>query len=808
VNACRHGSGIARRIVTRFIQLLGLPMTRKLGRFQHILSALAVLLVVISSRPFAADASETRPAPKSAKIQSPIGRKIENFTLRDFRGKETSFDDFKDAPVVVVAFLGTECPLVNLYAGRLNDLAKKYADKGVATIVINSNVQDSITEIAHWNDKHKLDIPVLKDAGNAIADKFGAVRTPEFFVLDRDRVIRYWGRFDDQYGIGYQRPEPTAKFLEAALEEVRAGKAVTRELTESIGCYIGRVKKPDETSEVTYSNQIARIFQKNCVECHREGEIGPFTLTSYEEAQGWAEMIDEVVREERMPPWHASSEHGKFRNDPRLSDEDKQLIHRWVNAGAPEGDKKQLPEPRKFAEGWRIGKPDVIVKINEKPFKVPAKGTVGYQYILVDPGFKEDKWILGAECKPGNAAVVHHIVTFVQTPDASKIGDDRSEDGPAKRLGTIESDWLAAYAPGSPPMKLPQGLAKFVPAGSKFVFQMHYTPNGTATTDVSEMGLIFADPAKVKKEVGTWRAVNPRFRIPPGAANHEVQAEHTFHKDTLLLAMFPHMHLRGKAFRYEAKFPDGRRQVLLDVPRYDFGWQNSYVPESPVLMPAGTKLLCTAHFDNSENNLSNPDPKATVTWGDQTWEEMMIGYFSMILVDQDLTKTPRDQSRVDRFRDDVKKTGAVKLSDETKKLAAEALESDEKLAEFRAALETLVPQLDRIDVTTVADGTLTIRRVSQSQDPLRKAVGNVALPAAKLAVAEYATRDKPTIHGDLSKEKAPDLVFAARMMASSAHIPVTIDGAKGTINFWSMERDAFPKEAIAILKEAAAALAK
>jgi peroxiredoxin/mono/diheme cytochrome c family protein len=779
------------------------PVCRHLKLFPF-----AILMVGLLVSPSAAETPEARASTKTAASQSPIGRKIEDFTLRDFRGKETSLNDFKDAPQIVVAFLGTECPLVNLYAGRLNALAKKHADKGVVTLVVNSNVQDSITEIAHWNDKHKLEIPVLKDAGNAIADKFGAVRTPEFFVLDRDRVIRYWGRFDDQYGIGYQRPEPTEKFLEAALEEVIAGKPVTRDLTESIGCYIGRVKKPDETSEVTYSNQIARIFQKNCVECHREGEIGPFTLTNYEDAQGWAEMIDEVVREQRMPPWHASSEHGKFRNDPRLSEEDKQLIHRWVEAGAPEGDRKQLPEPRKFTEGWRIGKPDMIVKINEKPFKVPAQGKVDYQYMVVDPGFKEDKWILGAECKPGNAAVVHHIVTFVQPPDAGKFGEDRSEHGPAKRLGTIESDWLAAYAPGSPPMKFPQGLAKFIPAGSKLVFQMHYTPNGTATTDVSEMGLIFADPAKVKKEVGTWRAVNPRFRIPPGAANHEVKAEHTFAKDTLLLAMFPHMHLRGKSFRYEATFPDGRKQVLLDVPRYDFGWQNSYVPERPVLMPAGTKLLCTAHFDNSENNLSNPDPKAAVTWGDQTWEEMMIGYFSMILVDQDLIKHPRGQSRVDRFREEVKKTGAAKLNEETKKLAAEALESDEKLAEFRAALEKLVPQLDRIDVTTAADGTLTIRRVSQPQDPLRKAVGNVALPAAKLAVAEYATRDKPTIHGDLSKEKAPDLVFAARMMASSAHVPVTIEGAKGTVNFWSMEQNAFPEESIAILKEAAEVLTK
>lgn len=745
---------------------------------------------------------------KATAAVSPIGRKIDNFTLRDFRGKETSLDEFKDAKAVVVAFLGTECPLVNLYAGRLNALAKEYSKWGVATIVVNANVQDSIAEIAHWNEKHKLDLPVLKDAGNAVADKFGAVRTPEFFVLDGDRTVRYWGRFDDQYGIGYQRPEPTEKFVQAALDEVLAGKAVSRELTESIGCYIGRVKKPDETSDVTYAKQISRIFQKSCVECHREGEIAPFALTSYDEARGWAEMIDEVVRDERMPPWHASAEHGKFRNDPRLSDEEKQVIHRWVEAGAPLGDPKDLPEPPKFAAGWRIGTPDTVLKINAKPFKVPARGTVSYQYLVVDPGFKEDKWIQAAECKPGNPSVVHHIVTFVQPPDAGPPDEDHPAGRPRRAVGTIESDWLSAYAPGSPPIKLPQGLAKFVPAGSKLVFQMHYTPNGTATTDVSEIGLIFADPAKVRKEVGTWRAANPQFAIPPGAENYEVKAEHTFRKDTLLLAMFPHMHLRGKSFRYEAEFPDGRRQVLLDVPRYDFGWQNSYVPEQPVLMPAGSKLHCTAHFDNSENNLSNPDPTATVTWGDQTWEEMMIGYFSMILVDQDLTKEPKGKSRAARFHEAVKQSGGVKLGDDARRLAAEALESDEKLHALRVALEKTVPQLDRIDVTTVAGDTLTIRRVSVLPDPLKKTLSAVSLPSAKLALADYAAGAKLTVHGDLSKEKAPDLVFAARMMSSSVHVPIALDGAKGTVNFWSMEREAFPEEAVAILREAAAAMVK
>lgn len=745
-------------------------------------------------------------AKEDAPANLPIGRKIDNFTLHDFRGKETSLDEFKKAPAVVVAFLGTECPLVNLYTGRLSELAARYAKQGVATIIVNANVQDSITEIAAWNNRHKLDLPVLKDVGNVVADRFGAVRTPEFYVLDSERIVRYWGPYDDQYGIGYQRPEPTKKYVEEALDAVLANKKVVTPLVESIGCYIGRVREVDEQSDVTYSKQISRILQKRCVECHREGEIAPFALTKYEEVHGWAEMIDEVVNQQRMPPWHASAEHGKFRNDPRLSDEEKQLIHRWVEAGAPQGDPKDLPEPRKFTEGWRIPQPDVVIKINEKPFKVPARGEVKYQYLVVDPGFTEDKWIKAAECKPGNRSVVHHIIAFVRPPNAGAPDDDHPAGRPRGRLGTIESDWLAAYAPGAPPMNLPLGLAKFVPAGSKLVLQMHYTPTGTATTDVSELGLVFADPATVKKEVGTWRAVNPGFTIPPGAKNHEVQAEHVFRKDTLLLAMFPHMHLRGKSFRYEAIYEDGRREVLLDVPRYDFGWQNSYVPAQPVLMPAGAKLLCTAHFDNSEDNLSNPDPTDTVRWGDQTWEEMMIGYFSMILVDQDLTKNPKGKSRVARFVEEVKKSGPPHAGDALKTKAADALDSYEKLVAFMAELEKVVPQVDRIDVSTVDDDKLTIRLASQSAEIARRVGAKVSLPAAKLALADYAKNEKLTVHGDLSREKAPDLAFAARMMGSSVHIPITLDGAKGTVNVWSLERDAFPDEAVALLKEAVAAM--
>ncbi|MCH8043997.1 MAG: redoxin domain-containing protein [Planctomycetes bacterium] len=568
-------------------------------------------------------------AQDETRAKTPIGHKISAFKLKDYLGKTWALDDFKDSKLMVVAFLGNECPLAQFYATRLGEYEVKLKEKGVALIAINSNQQDSLAEMAHYAKKHKIEFPLLKDPGNVVADDFHADRTPEVFVLDSKRVIRYWGRIDDQFRIGsIQRAKVSSHDMMDAVEELLAGKKVSTPVTECDGCHIGRVfKKQNLNSDITYSKQISRILQKSCVECHREGEIAPFTLTKYDDVVGWAEMIDEVVHEQRMPPWSASGKYGKFANDPRLSADEKKLIHRWVLAGAPQGDPKDLPEPREFVKGWRIGKPDDIIYMRDKPFSVKARGEVRYQYFVVDPGWKEDKWIKAAECRPGNRKVVHHIIVAVA---GKRFGRFKAHG--------VTSDWITAMAPGSSPLILDDGFAKFVPAGSKLLFQLHYTPIGTPQTDRSSVGFIFADPKSVKKVVGTRAAVNNRFVIPAGANNYRVNSSFTFREDTLLLALFPHMHLRGKSFRYTAVYPDKSEEILLDVPRYDFNWQIGLKLIEPKVMPAGTTLRCVAHFDNSEDNLANPDPTKTVRWGDQTWDEMMIGYFDMALVDQDLTK--------------------------------------------------------------------------------------------------------------------------------------------------------------------------
>ncbi len=558
----------------------------------------------------------------AAESTDSIGRKIDGFSLRDFRGKTHDLADLGDKQLVVVAFVGCECPLAKQYAPRLKKLSAEYGPRGVAFLGIDSNSQDTVTELAAYARIHEIEFPLLKDPGNTVADQFGAKRTPEVFVLDRDRTVCYQGRIDDQYVVGRQRSEPTRRDLAAALDELLEDKPVRVAKTEAAGCHIGRVPARREGGEVTYSNQIARLLQQRCVECHRAGEIAPFPLTDYAEVVGWAETMQEVVHQGRMPPWFANPEYGKFANDARLTGDEKRLLGDWIAAGCPEGDPAQLPPPRQFTVGWQIPQPDQVIYIREEPVTVQAEGTVAYQYYTVDPGFTEDKWIKAAECRPDNRGVVHHIVAFF-VPPGEKVRDG------LQRV-------MVGYAPGMPPVSFGEGAAMFVPAGARVIFQMHYTPNGSEQKDRSSMGLVFADPATVKQRVGGGAAANRFFQIPPGDGNYEVRSHHRFDKDVRLLTLTPHMHLRGKSFRYEAEYPDGKREVLLDIPHYDFNWQLRYRLAEPKLLPQGTRLECTAHFDNSADNLANPDPTTAVRWGDQTWEEMMIGYFSTLPVESDV----------------------------------------------------------------------------------------------------------------------------------------------------------------------------
>ena len=543
-----------------------------------------------------------------------------SFELSTLDGSLVAIDKSPDVRATVVCFLGAECPLVQLYSPRLAAFANQFAAQGVRFVAVNSNRQDTVDDIRNYLSKHPLPFPYVRDEGNVVAEQFAATRTPEVFVLNSEMEIIYRGRIDDQYEPGINRPAATHNDLRNAIEQALAGQPVAVANTSAVGCMIGKVRRPvtpptETTAQVTYCDQVVRVLQKHCIECHRAGEIGPFALDSYEEAVGWADTSLEVIDNGRMPPWHASSEHGSFANARDMSAADKEIIRQWIAAGMPKGDESQMAEPAKFASLWADGqKPDLEIAMRAEPYKVPAEGTVEYQYFVIDPGFTEEKWVKAAQVIPGNRSVVHHAIVFIRPPD----------DQPFRGVG-----WLTAYVPGQRMIPMPPGHARRVPAGSRLVFQMHYTTNGTEQEDLSKVGVIFADPKDVTDEVITLIGIDQEFEIPPQAANHDVKGRvRWMPKDGKLLAIAPHMHVRGKSFELSAEKQDGST-MLLNVPQYDFNWQHSYVLSQPVPLADITNLNFTATFDNSEKNPFNPDPTQWVNWGDQTWEEMAVVFLEV-----------------------------------------------------------------------------------------------------------------------------------------------------------------------------------
>jgi len=375
---------------------------------------------------------------------------------------------------------------------------------------------------------------------------------------------------------------------------------------------------PSKTT-VTFSKDVAPILYNKCIECHRAGEIAPMSLLSYQEVRPWAKSIRQRVADRSMPPWSADPHVGKFSNDPSLSQKEIDTIVSWVDAGAPKGEDKDMPATPKFTQGWTIGKPDVVLTMQEE-YAIPADGTIPYLYFTIPTGFTEDKWVQAMEIRPGNRGVVHHVIAFVQEAGAARRGNagGEAQQGRGQLGGITPNKTGVTFAPGT---------ARLIKAGSSIVFQLHYTTNGEATKDRTSIGLVFSKEPPVKTVV-TGNALNARFVIPAGDGNHEVKSSTTFKEDVHITSFMPHMHFRGKDFIYTAVFPDGHSEVLLNVPKYDFNWQLTYVLEKPIALPKGTRLDCVAHFDNSTKNKYNPDPSKEVRWGDQTWEEMMIGWFS------------------------------------------------------------------------------------------------------------------------------------------------------------------------------------
>ncbi|MEO2032236.1 MAG: redoxin domain-containing protein [Planctomycetaceae bacterium] len=539
------------------------------------------------------------------------------FELADVTGTPFVLAPGTDSKLTVVCFLGTECPLARLYGPRLSRLAREFADAGVQFIGINSNRQDSMTDIREYVRNYDIEFPVMRDVANNVADRYLATRTPEVYVLDSGLNVLYRGRIDDQYAPGVSRRKPDRQDLRRALTELLAGTPVTIARTEAAGCLIGRVRQREQPIDnaVTFAEHVVPVLHRHCIECHRAGEIGPFGMERYDEVAGWADTMLETIDDGRMPPWHADPLHGEFRNTRTMAEADKQVLRDWIAGGLAKGDLSTVPEPPPVVDGWQLLKePDVVLEMRARPFVVAAEGTVEYQYFVVDPGFKEDKWILDAQVMPGNRSVVHHIIVFIRAPKLSQ---------------TSGVGWLTAYVPGARQIELPKGRARLVPAGSKFVFQMHYTPTGRQQEDISSLGLVFADESSVTHEVYTIAGLDQEFEIPPGEPCHVVEGHvGRLPQDAELLGIAPHMHYRGKSFRlWNGRGDDA--EVLLNVPKYDFNWQHIYQLKKPLPLNDIEQLRFSVAFDNSDSNPVNPDSSRWVSWGDQSWEEMAVAFFDV-----------------------------------------------------------------------------------------------------------------------------------------------------------------------------------
>lgn len=604
--------------------------------------SLAALVAALVALPAALAAEPIKPAKISEKV--PPGDQ-----LRDLRGNRRALDGFAKNKAIVLVFVGADCPVSNLYLPGVVEMEKRYRSKGVQFLAVYPNEADDPDRAAgHAYDR---DVPflVLKDYGQKLADAVGVTRVPSAAILDGGLVLRYRGRIDDQYGVAAKRPKATRNDLAEALDELLAGKAVSTPETEADGCLIGRTGRKLDKANVTFTKDVAPILQGRCEGCHRQGQAAPFTLSGFEDAVKHADMIREVTAQRRMPPWQADTRFGKFTQDPHLNRSEIDTIAAWVTAGKPRGDDKDLPKPATWAKGWVHGQPDQVFTMPDE-YEVPADGVLPYKNWIIETKFTEDKWVKIAEARPGAPEVVHHVVAYIQRDGSNN---------PIAADGNLAI--LVGWAPGDLGLVCPPDTALRVPKGAKLRLEMHYTPNGKKVKDRSSIGIQFASKPP-RYELLLSEFANMGFEVPANDPHHKAEATMRIRADARLVSLTPHMHWRGKAYHYEVVYPDGKKETLLSVPRWDFNWQHTYRFAEPVKLPKGSKLHAVAHWDNSSLNPLNPDPTKPVRFGLQTWDEMMVGFAAFVWENPEtaaeLAKNPpsfADQifDRIDTNGDDV-----------------------------------------------------------------------------------------------------------------------------------------------------------
>lgn len=559
------------------------------------------------------------------------------FDLADLKGQVHALSQNDRRRVRVFVFLSTTCPIANGYTQELNRQAKAVPE-GVDYYGVLSEPDVSRADAAKHFREYRADFPVLFDASGLLATTLSPTHVPEAFVVDAEGRIAYRGAIDNAYeSLGRRRPNVEKAYLKDALLAVSQGRAVEPRRIEPVGCLFSQPRPIDTTSDVTFTRDVAPILQARCMNCHRPGQAAPFPLTKYSEAVPHADMIVEVTQQRLMPPW-IPGEAGthRFVGERRLTDRELAILKAWHRAGCPEGDAADLPPSPEFAEGWQLGEPDLIVRM-QQPFSVPADGPDLLQNFVIPIEIPEDKLVAAVEFHPGNKRVVHHAVLFLDDKgQARKLDEATPEPGYGNfgGPGFLPSGALGGWSVGNTARRLPNEMGRYLKRGSDLVVQMHYHPTGKPEVDQSELGIYFVpkpvseslqEPGKL---VGSIWLANYEMDIAPGVSDYMRSTEYTLPREVTMVGVVPHMHLLGKSMRVTATLPDGTKQTLIDVPEWNYNWQDEYYFERPFVLPAQTRLHVTAVFDNSAENPSNPSsPPKRVTWGDETTDEMLFCFF-------------------------------------------------------------------------------------------------------------------------------------------------------------------------------------
>lgn len=540
----------------------------------------------------------------------------DNFRLTDHQGVSHELYYLSDMKAVVLLAQGNGCDVSRQAATTVQALQGKYESQGVTFLAINSNLNDSLAAVSKEATQAGIKLPIMLDSAQLVGEALNLTNNGEVLVLSpKGWKIAYRGG---------------ANGVAGALDAVIAGKPAAAATTAATGCAIKMPERDKRSAhaKISYEKEIAPLLLDKCVVCHREGGIGPWQMTNYDMIRGFSPMIREVVRTQRMPPWHADPHYSVFSNDRGLTPAQAKTLVHWIEAGSPRGTGKDpLLGQKKDWPKWALGEPDLVVEL--PPFTVPTTGTIPYQNVKIDNPLDHDVWVRAVDFLPGQRAVLHHII-------ATAGGETR---------GTIS---LNNYVPGAEPLEVPKDNGILLPAKSKLHFQVHYTPNGQALTDVTRMGLYFMKDAPTYN-FRSMIFINLKLKIPANTKIHTEVAERKFNEDAVIYSLHPHAHFRGKSSSFVAHYPDGREEMLLNVPVYDFNWQSTYDLAKPLTVPAGTRIVYTQVFDNSTQNKANPDANREITWGEQTWDEMVFGVIRYRNVKEDKAPKAAEPSQAELF---------------------------------------------------------------------------------------------------------------------------------------------------------------